>query len=336
MGSEIPSNPLSASRPELRNTREGALVSIVVPAYNESECIDELAQRLSSIFQREAHYHWECIIVENGSDDDTWEKLVQIHALDPRFKIVRLARNFRMDGGLTAGLDFATGDACVLMTADLQDPPELIPVFLREWEKGYDNVYGIVTERRGTGRIRRFNSQAFYWLAGRLTDIRLPRNASDFRLLDRKAYEAIRSMKESNRFIRGLAAWVGFCSIGIPMKRAPRFGGESKAYTWKVIDLAFKGIFAHSYVPLRLITVTGVALAFVSVVLFLALLVLWIVRGVPFAGFGTLVSLVLLLFGVLSFMVGIVSEYVGLIYEEVKGRPNFIVATTLGFSNGER
>ena len=120
------------------------------------------------------------------------------------------------------------------------------------------------------------------------------------------------------------------------MKRAPRFGGESKAYTWKVIDLAFKGIFAHSYVPLRLITVTGVALAFVSVVLFLALLVLWIVRGVPFAGFGTLVSLVLLLFGVLSFMVGIVSEYVGLIYEEVKGRPNFIVATTLGFSNGER
>ena len=310
--------------------RQGGLISIIVPAYNESDCIDELARRLSAMFDSEPAYSWECVVVENGSSDDTWDKLLRINKADSRFKVVRLARNFRMDGGLTAGLDFVTGDACVLMTADLQDPPELIPTFLREWERGYDNVYGIVTERHGTGLIRRFNSQAFYWLAGKLTDIRLPRNASDFRLLDRKAYEAIRSMEERNRFVRGLAAWVGFRAIGVPMERAPRFGGDSKAYTWKVLDLAFKGIFAHSYVPLRLITVTGVGLALASLVLFVALLVLWIVQGVPFAGFGTLVTLVLFLFGVLSFMVGIVSEYVGLIYEEVKRRPNFIVSETIG------
>lgn len=307
-----------------------ALVSIVVPAYNETECVDELARRLTAVFEQESGYDWECIIVENGSTDDTWGKLERIHASDPRFKVVRLARNFRMDGGLTAGLAYATGDACVLMTADLQDPPELIPTFLRYWEQGYQNVYGVVTERHGTGPIRRFNSKAFYWLAGKLTEGRIPKGASDFRLLDRVAYEAVRSMEERNRFVRGLVAWVGFRSIGIPMERPPRFGGESKAYSLKVIELAFKGIFAHSYVPLRLITVAGVALSVLSLIGLLVSAVLWVAKGVPFGGFGTIVALVLLLFGTLAFMLGIVSEYVGLIYEEVKQRPNFIVSETLG------
>ena len=257
----------------------------------------------------------------------------RIHEQDPRFKILRLARNFRMDGGLTAGLDYVTGDACVLMTADLQDPPEMIHEFLRKWEEGYENIYGVVTERQGTGPIRTFNSKAFYWLAGKLTDGTIPRNASDFRLLDRNAYEAVRSMNERNRFVRGLVAWVGFNSIGLPMQRPPRFAGTSNAHSFKVIELAFKGIFAHSYIPLRLITLVGVSLSALS---FLGLImsgILWLTRGVPFGGFGTIVALVLLLFGVLSFMLGIVSEYVGLIYEEVKARPNFIVSQRLGFDS---
>ncbi len=316
--------PVRSARPV------GALISVVVPAYNETECIDELARRLAAVFDTESSFRWECVIVENGSADDTWQKLQAIHAIDGRFKIVRLARNFGMDGGLTAGLAHVSGDACVFMTADLQDPPELIPTFLREWEQGYQNVYGVVTERRGTGLIRRFNSQAFYWLAAKLTDDRLPRNASDFRLLDRKAYEAVRSMDERNRFMRGLAAWVGFRSIGIPIVRPPRFGGSSKAYTFRVLDLAFKGIFAHSYVPLRLITVTGMIAVPIAAILILVLAAVWIFFGVPFAGFGTLVSLMLLFFGILAFMIGIVSEYVGLIYEEVKQRPNFIVSDRLG------
>lgn len=307
------------------------LISVIVPAYNESDCVDELARQLALVFNAEPSYDWEAIIIENGSTDDTWPKLQAIHSRDSRFKVVRLARNFRMDGGLTAGLDYVSGDACVLMTADLQDPPELIHAFLREWEAGYANVYGVVTERQGTGPIRTFNSKAFYWLAGKLTDGRIPRNASDFRLLDRRAYEAVRSMQERNRFVRGLVAWVGFDSIEIPMQRPPRFAGESKAYSLKVIELAFRGIFAHSYVPLRLITVAGVTVSALAFLGLLAAVVLWIFRGVPFGGFGTIVSLVLLLFGVLAFMLGIVSEYVGLIYEEVKGRPNFIVSDELGF-----
>jgi glycosyltransferase involved in cell wall biosynthesis len=301
-------------------------ISIVIPAFNEEECVNELANRLRELFKIEDHYEFEVIIIENGSTDSTWEKLKQIAIDDSRFKIIRLSRNFRMDGGLTAGLDFITGDACVLMTADLQDPPELISVFLRKWEEGWENIYGIVTKRNGTGPIRRMNSALFYWIAGKLTEGKLPRNASDFRLVDKKVYETVRSMKERNRFVRGLFAWVGFKSIGIPMERPPRFGGVSNAHSLKVIDLAFKGIFAHSYKPLRLITLFGLTLSLLSFLSIIPLLSIWILQGVPFAGFGTLVSLFLLILGFLSLMLGIVSEYVGLIYEEAKGRPNYVVS----------
>jgi len=307
------------------------LISLIIPAYNEEDCVDELAKRLSQVFDAETHYDFEVIIIENGSIDSTWEKLQVISKADNRFKILKLSRNFRMDGGLTAGLDYVNGAACVLMTADLQDPPELIPSFLRKWEEGFENVYGIVTKREGTGPIRTMNSRLFYWLAGKLTDGRIPRNASDFRLVDRKVYVAVRGMTERNRFVRGLFAWAGFNSIGIPMERPPRFGGVSNAHTFKVLDLAFKGIFAHSYKPLRLITVFGFILCITAFLSIFPLLFIWVVYGVPFAGFGSLVALFLLILGTVSLMLGILSEYVGLIYEEVKGRPNYLVSETLGF-----
>ena len=305
------------------------LISLIIPAYNEEDCVDELFGRLTKVFANESNYDFEVVIVENGSIDTTWVKLQEIASKDKRFKILKLSRNFRMDGGLTAGLDFVKGDACVLMTADLQDPPELIPEFLRLWEQGYENIYGVITKREGTGPIRTMNSKLFYWLAGKLTDGRIPRNASDFRLVDRKVYLAVRGMTERNRFVRGLFAWAGFNSIGVPMQRPPRFGGVSNAHSMKVLDLAFKGIFAHSYKPLRLITVFGFvlsALAFISIV---PLFFLWLFVGVPFAGFGTLVGLFLLVFGIVSLMLGILSEYVGLIYEEVKSRPNYVVSEFL-------
>lgn len=305
-------------------------VTIVVPAYNEEDCVDELASRLGRVFEAESGYQWKAIIVENGSTDSTYEKLVSIAKQDARFQVIRLSRNFRMDGGLTAGLEFVDSDACVLMTADLQDPPELIHEFLRKWEDGWENIYGIVTHREGTGPIRTLNSKIFYWVAGKLTDGRIPKNASDFRLVDRKVYEAVKGMTERNRFVRGLFAWVGFKSIGIPMERPKRFGGVSNAHTFKVIDLAFKGIFANSYKPLRLITVFGLSLSFLSFLGLLPLSIIWVVSGVPFAGFGTLVSLFLLVLGFVSMMLGILSEYVGLIYEEVKARPNFVVSEIIG------
>jgi glycosyltransferase involved in cell wall biosynthesis len=306
------------------------LISLIIPAYNEEDCVDELARRLSQVFNSESEYDFEAIIVENGSIDSTWEKLQAVSKADSRFKILKLSRNFRMDGGLTAGLDYVTGDACILMTADLQDPPELIPTFLRKWEEGFENVYGVVTKREGTGPIRTMNSKMFYWLAGKLTDGRIPRNASDFRLVDRKVYIAVKGMTERNRFVRGLFAWAGFNSIGIPMERPPRFGGVSNAHTFKVLDLAFKGIFAHSYKPLRLITIFGFILSVTAFLSIFPLLFLWVAYGVPFAGFGSLVALFLLVLGTVSLMLGILSEYVGLIYEEVKARPNYLVSETLG------
>jgi dolichol-phosphate mannosyltransferase len=305
------------------------LISLIVPAYNEEDCVDELFSRLDAVFATEPQYDFEVVIVENGSLDSTWVKLQAIAQKDSRFKILKLSRNFRMDGGLTAGLDYIKGDACVLMTADLQDPPELIPQFLRYWEQGYENIFGVITKREGTGPIRTMNSKLFYWLAGKLTDGRIPRNASDFRLVDRKVYEAVKGMTERNRFVRGLFAWAGFNSIGVPMERSPRFGGVSNAHTLKVLDLAFKGIFAHSYKPLRLITVFGFVLSGLSFISIVPLFFLWLFVGVPFAGFGTLVGLFLLVFGIVSLMLGILSEYVGLIYEEVKARPNYVVSEFL-------
>lgn len=308
------------------------LISIVIPAYNEQDNIDELTRRLQGVFAENPAYDFEAIIVENGSVDNTYQKLLAVHQQDNRFKILQLARNFRMDGGITAGLNSATGDAAVIMTADLQDPPELITEFIKKWEEGYENIYGIVTKRNGTGLIRRFNSQLFYKVANALTDGKIPSNVSDFRLVDKKVYETINSIHERNRFIRGLFAWVGYKSVGIKHERAERFAGESGAHTLKVIELALKGIFAHSYVPLKLISIIGLTVSSFSF-LFLAWTVTKAVMwGVPFAGYGSIMAVMLLMFGILFTMLGIVSEYVGLIYEEVKQRPNYIVSKMLGLT----
>lgn len=308
------------------------LISIVIPAYNEEDSVEELARCLTAVFDTNRNYDFEAIIVENGSTDRTFEFLKEIHNRDRRFKILQLARNFRMDGGVTAGLQHVCGDAAVIMTADLQDPPELITQFIEKWEEGYENVYGVVTRREGTHPIRRLNSRLFYWLAGKLTDGRIPKNVSDFRLVDRKVYAAINSIHERNRFMRGLFAWVGFKSVGVEHERPPRFAGKSGADTFKVLDLALKGIFAHSYIPLKLIPLLGLSVSLISFALLIYIVVRSLFYGVPFPGFGTIMAVMLLMFGFLFTMLGIVSEYVGLIYEEVKARPNFIVKEKIGFN----
>lgn len=313
--------------------QKAKLISVIIPAFNEEDCVDELAERLTRVFEYEGKYVFEVFIIENGSDDLTWEKLKSISTQDSRFKIIKLSRNFRMDGGLTAGLEFVRGDAVVLMTADLQDPPEKISDFLRAWEQGYEHVYGVVTKRKGTGPIRTLNSKLFYLVAGALSDGRIPKNASDFRLADRKVYEKVKDMQERNRFVRGLFAWVGFKSIGVPMDREERFAGRSNAHTFQVIDLAFKGIFAHSYKPLKLITLSGAFLSGISFFSIIPLAIIWFTQGVPFAGFGTLISLILLLISFLFLFLGIIGEYVGLIYEEVKQRPNYLVSEIVDFQD---
>ena len=301
-------------------------IDIVIPAYNEEACVNELASRLTEVFSVENLYEFNVILVENGSLDSTWEKCKIIAENDSRFKVLKLARNFRMDGGLTAGLNYATGDACIFMTADLQDPPEIISDFLRKWEEGFQNIYGLITSRKTSKFLRRINSRLFYFIANKFAKDYIISGVSDFRLMDKKAYEALRSMPENNRFMRAMSAWVGFKSYGIKIDRPARFGGKSNADTFKVIDLAIKGILAFSNIPLRLGTIlfisSWIALPFFTF--------FWIIKGVPFAGFGTIISIFLVLFSTLTIIVSLIGEYIGLIYDEVKMRPKFIVDSTIG------
>jgi dolichol-phosphate mannosyltransferase len=308
-------------------------VDIVIPAYNEEDCVEELARRLKILFDKESTYQWRAILVENGSSDRTWKLLENIAVEDKRFSIVQLSRNFHMDGGLTAGLEFVTADAAVFMTADLQDPPEAISDFLRVWEKGIHNVYGRVSERIGTGPLRKFNSQAYYFLANKFTGGLITRNASDFRLMDRKLYETVRNLDERNRFMRGLVAWAGFTSEAVAVSRPPRFGGESKAFSIPVFGLAVRSIFAHSYFPIRAISIVGFLSSFAAIITFLIMLGVWLTKGVPFPGFGSIMTLVLFIFGTLTLILGVLAEYIGLIYQEVKRRPNFVVQETRNISS---
>jgi dolichol-phosphate mannosyltransferase len=309
-------------------------ISVIIPAYNEEDCVEELTKRLKNVFEQESiRYIFDVYFIENGSIDKTWEKLKYINSLDKRFKVIKLSRNFRMDGGITAGLEFVSGDACVLMAADLQDPPEMISEFLREWENGWENVYAVISRRDGTGIIRRFNSKIFYWFANSLSEGLLPKNVSDFRLVDKKVYTAVKLMQERNRFIRGLFAWSGFKSKGLIIRRPPRYGGLSNADTSKVIDLALKGIFSHSLKPLRVITLAGTLMSLLAIGILLILIWIWTSKGVPFAGFGSVMFVIFIFNSFLFLMLGILGEYIGLIYEEVKQRPNFIISETLGLES---
>lgn len=306
------------------------LISIVTPMYNEEGNVAELVRRLQAVFAENAAYDFEVVAVENGSADSTYERLLEANEQDPRFKILRLSRNFGADGGVSAGLSRATGDAAVVMCADLQDPPELITEFIAAWEDGYENVYQVVTKRQGTSLLRRLNSQAFYWLINAMTGGLFPKNVSDFRLVDRSVYETINGMHEHNRFMRGMFYWAGFKSHGIERDRAPRFAGTTKASTRTVLQLAIKGILSYSYMPLRAITYMGMLVSAAAFVLLFYFVFRAIFHGVPFAGFGSIMGVMLLMFGFLFTMLGVVAEYVGLIYEEVKQRPNYVVAEEIG------
>jgi dolichol-phosphate mannosyltransferase len=306
------------------------LISVLVPAYNEQDCISELHRRLNIVTQIENKYKFEFIIVENGSIDSTWDILRDLSKKDRRLKVIRLSRNFRMDGGITAGLEYVKGEACVIMCADLQDPPEFISKFLREWEQGWENIYGLVIKRNGTNWLRSINSRLFYLLAGKLSNGMIPRNASDFRLVDKKVYLTVKSMQEKNRFVRGLFAWSGFKTKGLAFERPPRFAGSSNANSLGVLDLALKGIFAHSYIPIKLITLIGISSSIISILSLITFSTIWLFRGVPFAGFGSIMSAFFVLTSILFFLIGIIGEYIALIYEEVKNRPNYIVSDTLG------
>lgn len=309
------------------------IVSIVIPAYNEEGNVEELERQLKDVFSKKPEFDFEVIFVENGSTDTTFQKLVRLHSRDKRFKVLQLSRNFRMDGGITAGLSFAEGDAVIIMTANLQDKPAIIIEFLNKWEEGYENVYGIVKKRPGKSIFRRFNSWLFYKIIKFLTGNMIPENVSDFRLIDKKVLLTINSMEERNRFMRGMIAWTGFRSVGVEYERAQRFSGNSHAHFFKVLQLAARGVFAFSYFPITLIVFTGFFVAGLSFI-FLSFSVLKaLFFGVPFAGYGTIISIMSFMFGILFLLIGVIGQYIAQIYEEVKKRPNFIVSHLMGFSS---
>lgn len=312
------------------STSRKELITVVVSVFNESESLVELTNRLKSIFDAESGYDFECLLIENGSSDGSRAQILAAREMDPRFKLIQLSRNFRMGGALTAGMHFAAGDACVLMAADLQDPPEVIPEFIRQWEKGYENIYAQIIARDGGRVLRNLNSRVFYWLAGRLSGGLIKPNVSDFRLIDRKVLLTINQMEERGRFMRGLFSWAGYRSVALPISRPPRFAGESKADFRGVSALALRGILSNSYVPLRLLTGTGALLAIGSIITLLWQVLEIVLSGVPFDGFGTLVSLTVMGFGFMFGALGLLGEYIALIFEEVKQRPNFVVSELVG------
>ncbi len=304
--------------------------SIVAPAYNEEEVLPEFYRRVRDVMDALGE-PWELILVNDGSRDNTLAVMRELHEKDPRVKVVSFSRNFGHQLAITAGIDYASGDAVVIIDADLQDPPEVIPELIEKWRDGYDVVYAVRRERRGESWFKEWTAKLFYRLIYRITDVDIPKDTGDFRLMDRKVVEALRTMRERNRFMRGLSVWVGFKQTGIFYVREPRFAGETKYPFRKMLKFALDAITSFSYVPLQLATYFGFAIAGISMVGMVIAVILRLTTGRALLGQATTLVAVLFLGGIQLIFLGIIGEYLGRIYDEVKARPLYIVAETLGF-----
>jgi dolichol-phosphate mannosyltransferase len=308
--------------------------SFVIPIYNEEDTLPELARRLTEVVDR-LDGEAEAIFVDDGSTDRSHELLVELNRRDGRFKTLRLARNFGHQMAITAGLDHASGDAIVVMDGDLQDPPELVPELIGRWREGYEVVYAVRQDRTAEPFFRRMAISLFYRTLRRLVDVEIPADAGDFRLVDRRALDEFRRMRESNRYVRGLFAWIGFRQIGVPYKREARFAGKTKYPLGKLIKLGADGIVGFSNLPLRAAMMLGFLVSGTSFLLGIVAIVLRIfgIGAVP--GWASIVVVVSFLGGVQLIVTGTMGIYVGRIYEEVKGRPLYILRDAEGFVVGE-
>lgn len=304
-------------------------LDIVTSALNEELCLPELFERLSAVMDSHPEFSWRLIVCDNGSTDSTWSVIQNLSVSNPQILGIRMARMFPFDSALTCGLDLASADAVVIMCSDLQDPPEVIHQMLVKYNEGFDQVVVRIRSRPSLSFVRSFLSNIFYSIANRLTNNMIPKGVSDFRLMSRKAYTAVRSLRERNRFLRGLAAWTGFNTAQIEIDRPERFGGDSKFLTSrlsKVIQWAFSGIFAHTSAPLIWVSTTGFFFSLISTLATIIFAIFWIFKSVPFAGFGTIVGLVSLGFSITLLSIGIIAQYIALIYDEVKARPLYIIS----------
>src|SRR3954465_13763314 len=308
----------------MADRREPELLSVVVPLRDEEETVRELCARISAALDG---LPFELVVVDDASQDLTGELLAALANEDPGVRVIHLSRNFGHQAALTAGLEHARGDVVVMLDGDLQDPPELIVRMLEHWRSGSDVVYGVRTQRKGEGRVKLPAARWFYRLFARVADLDLSPNSGDFRLLDRRALDALLRMRERNRFRGGMTVWIGFTQTGVPYERDPRFAGETKYTTRRMLRFSLDAISSFSWVPLQLATLLGflfslVALLTIPVVIALRL------AGETIPGFATVLCVILLIGGIQLITVGIIGEYVGRIYDEVKGRPLYLVRET--------
>jgi polyisoprenyl-phosphate glycosyltransferase len=307
------------------------LLSVVVPCMNEEEGLLDTNQRLAGVLEQAA-LNFEIVYVDDGSTDSTPELLRSLQSCDARIRVIRLSRNFGHQVAITAGLEHASGDAIVIIDADLQDPPEVILDFLAKWRDGYDVVYGVRTEREGETAFKLWTAKFFYRFINGLSDTPIPLDTGDFRLMDRRVVDALLSMPERDRYVRGMVSWLGFSQTAAPYRRAPRVAGVTKFSLFKMVRFAFDGIFSFSILPLRLATWTGVAASALAVFGIIAVLLEKFlgVEGMV-KGWSSTIIAELFIGGVQLICMGIIGEYVGRIYGESKRRPLYIVRERMGF-----
>jgi glycosyltransferase involved in cell wall biosynthesis len=298
--------------------------SVVIPVFNEAESITEFHRRLSTM-SRKAGDTWEFIYVNDGSTDASPDLLRQFAQSDKRVRVIDFVRNFGHQIAVTAGLDVAQGRAVIIIDADLQDPPEVIPELIAKWREGNEVVYAVRAEREGETWIKEFTAKLFYRVIFRITDIKIPLDTGDFRLLDEKVVAVMRQMRERHRFLRGMASWVGFHQVGVPYRRHARYAGKTKYPFSKMMRLALNAITSFSYFPLQLATVFGFLAAIAAAIAIPIVVIFRLTGSGAFFGQATTLISVLFLGGVQLICLGILGEYVGRIYDEVKGRPLYIV-----------
>lgn len=304
-------------------------ISIVIPVFNEEKNIRELYLRLSGVLGN-IGLSYEIILVNDGSMDGSLDLIRIIAKEDPKIKCVSLSRNFGQQAALTAGLELASGDCIVTMDADLQDPPELIPKFFDKIKEGFDVVYG-VSIKRNDPLIRKLLFNSYYFVMDRLSPIKFPRNAGIFAVMKQRVVETLLQLSERNRFVPGLRIWIGFKQVGLPYEKAKRFAGKETQTLSKLFRMGFDSLFSFSYVPLRLATYLGLLVSVVAFIIILDVLYQKLYAGTAILGWASPLVATLFIGGVQLIILGIIGEYLGRIYDEVKRRPNFIISEKIGF-----
>lgn len=305
-------------------------ISLVAPMYNESESMDQFFKVVIPILEQVSP-EWEIVCINDGSKDNTLEKLIAHHNQEPRIKVLNFSRNFGKEAGTTAGIDFSRGKAVIPIDADLQDPPELILDMVQKWREGYKVVLATRTERKEDTWLKRHSALMFYRLISAMSEVHIPKNTGDYRLMDRQVVDALKQLPEKTRFMKGIFAWLGFPSTTIYFERPQRFAGESGWGYWKLWRFALDGIFAFTTLPLQVWTYLGALTSFVALIYSFFLTARTLIYGVDVPGYASMMVAILFLGGVQLISLGVIGEYVGRIYTEVKGRPIYLVQDTYGF-----